>query len=204
MPSCTSVPNFYPRPPRGRRLTASVSLLEYQRISIHALREEGDAAQRSGLKSLLNISIHALREEGDELRDAPAANAGISIHALREEGDLRTSQPTAAARSFLSTPSARKATFQLRGQAEGFFDFYPRPPRGRRRQLSSVPVALLLFLSTPSARKATCSVSGPAKQAKNFYPRPPRGRRLRCPRKRPRQRNFYPRPPRGRRQIRPC
>ena len=37
-------------------------------ISIHALREEGDAAQRSGLKGLLNISIHALREEGDTLQ----------------------------------------------------------------------------------------------------------------------------------------
>ena len=36
----------------------------------------------------MRISIHALREEGDssgeELRDA----LGISIHALREEGDL--------------------------------------------------------------------------------------------------------------------
>ena len=40
-------------------------------------------------KYLSRISIHALREEGDQLfhlyRLAPAA---ISIHALREEGDI--------------------------------------------------------------------------------------------------------------------
>ena len=79
--------DFYPRPPRGGRPAraachkSSVRFLstpsarratrrtrrpaQPRRISIHALREEGDAAQRSGLKSLLNISIHALREEGD-------------------------------------------------------------------------------------------------------------------------------------------
>ena len=33
-------------------------------ISIHALREEGDVAERCELR-LRKISIHALREEGD-------------------------------------------------------------------------------------------------------------------------------------------
>ena len=33
------------------------------------------------------ISIHALREEGDAKRSRPFVGAGISIHALREEGD---------------------------------------------------------------------------------------------------------------------
>ena len=57
-------------------------------ISIHALREEGDAAQRSGLKGLLNISIHA----------------------LREEGDVQTQTTARLGNTFLSTPSARRAT----------------------------------------------------------------------------------------------
>ena len=35
-----------------------------QRISIHALREEGDPAFIDAL-AVLRISIHALREEGD-------------------------------------------------------------------------------------------------------------------------------------------
>ena len=80
-------------------------------ISIHALREEGDAvvdfagnkdtgflstpsARRAttspALTSLFDdISIHALREEGDHLSGWRIAAAWqISIHALREEGDF--------------------------------------------------------------------------------------------------------------------
>ena len=58
-------------------------------------------------------------------------------------------------RKFLSTPSARRATALSWSFKSSSWHFYPRPPRGGRRQLSSVPVALLLFLSTPSARRAT-------------------------------------------------
>ena len=55
---------FYPRPPRGGRPPALFSSSRHARISIHALREEGD---RSGSRSgrARPISIHALREEGD-------------------------------------------------------------------------------------------------------------------------------------------
>ena len=57
------------------------------RISIHALREEGD--QREVCEELgLSISIHALREEGDAALNGDHAAPLISIHALREEGDL--------------------------------------------------------------------------------------------------------------------
>ena len=81
-------------------------------ISIHALREEGDAlpgcasadqigflstpsARRAteraaGMGKACAISIHALREEGDPPAALAAPGAGISIHALREEGDFRT------------------------------------------------------------------------------------------------------------------
>ena len=59
-----------------------------------------------------NISIHALREEGDFLTSAASRTLDISIHALREEGDylvwFRHPQYT----TFLSTPSARRATWQ--------------------------------------------------------------------------------------------
>ena len=42
---CTASPAgyFYPRPPRGGRLRAAIKQLEADIISIHALREEGDA-----------------------------------------------------------------------------------------------------------------------------------------------------------------
>ena len=123
--------NFYPRPPRGGRpkdggiVVGTVTFLstpsarratglpvrEAQRrpISIHALREEGDAAFEAGY-GFMPISIHALREEGDSSttmrsfwlklflstpsarratgrREPPQTCTGISIHALREEGD---------------------------------------------------------------------------------------------------------------------
>ena len=56
----------------------------------------------------------------------------ISIHALREEGDLR----------FAVTAKRQK-------------DFYPRPPRGGRRQRGGKCGQKVTFLSTPSARRAT-------------------------------------------------
>ena len=58
-------PDFYPRPPRGGRLSFLRRYLHKGRkISIHALREEGDTNAETLRKDLL-ISIHALREEGD-------------------------------------------------------------------------------------------------------------------------------------------
>ena len=56
----------------------------------------------------------------------------ISIHALREEGDPARRQETEGQKIFLSTPSARRATFA--------------PPLSVRHPI---------FLSTPSARRAT-------------------------------------------------
>ena len=58
-----------------------------QEISIHALREEGDAGGPFPAGQL-QISIHALREEGDiTIHCESKQEQDISIHALREEGD---------------------------------------------------------------------------------------------------------------------
>ena len=59
------------------------------------------------------ISIHALREEGDPGRRVCCPLDYISIHALREEGDVQHHGDLPAAGEFLSTPSARRATFGL-------------------------------------------------------------------------------------------
>ena len=56
------------------------------------------------------ISIHALREEGDALAAALRKFEVISIHALREEGDSRICTAEKHGTKFLSTPSARRAT----------------------------------------------------------------------------------------------
>ena len=101
----------------------------------------------------------------------------ISIHALREEGDMLGSAEAANEAIFLSTPSARRATpdrhrvqrsnrisiHALREEGDGVAmitmtpvtHFYPRPPRGGRLLLSSMPMHPKQFLSTPSARRAT-------------------------------------------------
>ena len=77
-------------------------------ISIHALREEGDASVTLAAWTAL-ISIHALREEGDVSATSGEQTRSISIHALREEGDSSAASPRAS-------PAY----------------FYPRPPRGGR------------------------------------------------------------------------
>ena len=85
-------------------------------ISIHALREEGDDdfLPRS---PRARISIHALREEGDLLSERFRLDVvQISIHALREEGDYLTARLLSPCWKFLSTPSARRATFYKDGE----------------------------------------------------------------------------------------
>ena len=59
-----SLSNFYPRPPRGGRRTDPGGPGVSGHISIHALREEGDASAARASHPRA-ISIHALREEGD-------------------------------------------------------------------------------------------------------------------------------------------
>ena len=56
---------------------------------------------------------------------------------------------------FLSTPSARRATGFGAQTPSGGYDFYPRPPRGGRPLARLVRADGTLFLSTPSARRAT-------------------------------------------------
>ena len=151
-------------------------------ISIHALREEGDPFP-AGCSGGEKISIHALREEGDLLEGflvlvdvnfyprpprggrqgnflPPQSPVQISIHALREEGDRFSKYLWGCCVEFLSTPSARRATWITAEKRRGNTNFYPRPPRGGRLELlRSEAVPLPKFLSTPSARRATHPVS---------------------------------------------
>ena len=107
---------FYPRPPRGGRPSNKVRQIAPAKISIHALREEGDEPATSNVTGSVGISIHALREEGDSVLDLKVPFiAPISIHALREEGDLFC-EPLKSS----------------------FGHFYPRPPRGGRL-ITSLP-----------------------------------------------------------------
>ena len=55
--------------------------------------------------------------------------------------------------------------------------FYPRPPRGGRRERIIFAPAIDRFLSTPSARRATPKNKKSPDAPNDFYPRPPRGGR---------------------------
>ena len=146
--------NFYPRPPRGGRLVRVFVLCDTNIfLSTPSARRATDLNDERA--KLTKISIHALREEGD----APAyceqtsfcyfyprpPRGGrlavkcinhfvicISIHALREEGDGLQSLQVGRLRHF-----------------------YPRPPRGGRLCGENTTEAWEQFLSTPSARRAT-------------------------------------------------
>ena len=126
-------------------------------ISIHALREEGD---------FFSVVLHPAQSDFYPRpprggRPVCGEQGGIpediSIHALREEGDAWRGPLHGGNIRFLSTPSARRATFakltakkerlaisihalreegdtspRRRGPAASYF--YPRPPRGGRQQ----------------------------------------------------------------------
>ena len=102
--------HFYPRPPRGGRLSGTQAFVRWLNISIHALREEGDpdyvvtfrkpgeflstpSARRatrlrlSEYETFIFLSTPSARRAtcADQHR---FDHKGISIHALREEGDL--------------------------------------------------------------------------------------------------------------------
>ena len=146
--------NFYPRPPRGGRHSASLSVVDesFTFLSTPSARRATNVSIRGlffvkflstpsarratflGASFFLAyfISIHALREEGD-IPAFPLFTVGnISIHALREEGD----------------GSCARILRHIR-------HFYPRPPRGGRHESATVTFKAKEFLSTPSARRAT-------------------------------------------------
>ena len=168
--------DFYPRPPGGGRPLDKYIGFEMIRISIHALRVEGDDIIVA-FHPPNGISIHALRVEGDRkkrhsflfaldfyprppgggrrIRGAPLAPAGkISIHALRVEGDFRSLLIRSLSAIFLSTPSGWRAT-RSKASIMVYSNFYPRPPGGGR----PAPFGNILAA------------------ARDFYPRPPGGGR---------------------------
>ena len=97
--------------PSARRATAVCDLrVVHLAISIHALREEGDLVELAHQGARRLISIHALREEGD--RQAGRLRRGVhDFYPRPPRGGRRTvPSPTPATKTFLSTPSARRAT----------------------------------------------------------------------------------------------
>ena len=102
---------FYPRPPRGGRLLMRELAIRIKDISIHALREEGDIQRQYVYQEFRDFYPRPPRGGRRKRKDWSTRMELISIHALREEGDLFFFQNQLLIYLFLSTPSARRATF---------------------------------------------------------------------------------------------
>ena len=169
--------HFYPRPPRGGRPdTTDKSKQRMEFLSTPSARRatpdpagavvsdqflSTPSARRATLsfqpKKERALYFYPRPPRGGRrwVRYTPASSALIFIHALREEGDCTAQMIDPELVQFLSTPSARRATaaYLLR-LAESRY-FYPRPPRGGRRNATVLGAGGNQFLSTPSARRAT-------------------------------------------------
>ena len=102
--------NFYPRPPRGGRLYLILLAITPGKISIHALREEGDTPI---------VDVRAIKPEFLSTPSARRATCPVTLHPMYQT-DFYPRPPRGGRRSafigdgkqlvFLSTPSARRAT----------------------------------------------------------------------------------------------
>ena len=102
--------NFYPRPPRGGRLSEQTLSRSEPKISIHALREEGDLTGCTTKASIL------------QFLSTPSARRATSGSFPR----------WGCPRYFYPRPprGGRRAASRRRSRIR---NFYPRPPRGGRR-----------------------------------------------------------------------
>ncbi len=180
---CSALPVFLSTPSGWRAtIQLQVNAVFDPRISIHALRVEGD--QRDTPKQKTSGDFYPRPPGGGRPRHRTRqkAEAQISIHALRVEGDAPCSAAYRRWKIFLSTPSGWRATI-------------PRPRKGDIRRFLSTPSGwratanavengkyYVAFLSTPSGWRATSSQQRSVQTATNFYPRPPGGGRHRCSR----------------------
>ena len=193
--------DFYPRPPRGGRPSCRPGSDPAKRISIHALREEGD---RAGIPPSMRVSEFLStpstrratrrwlgRGSGtDYFYPRPPRGGRLIMSNHQDSGDL-----------FLSTPSARRATCKYPVDSRRYFDFYPRPPRGGRQPYQRFIAPHYLFLSTPSARRATlCALDQLADQRISIHALREEGDAM-VPMISMTLGNFYPRPPRGGRRL---
>ena len=167
---------FLSTPSARRATTCPPSSRRSARISIHALREEGDAIPGTGRRIFSNFyprpprggrrRRYVLRRFWQQFLSTPSARRAtsskffrcfdpdISIHALREEGDR-----------FRLSPSRAPA------------NFYPRPPRGGRLGRVKDDIKPNQISIHALREEGDVNLDAASPTGWNFYPRPPRGGR---------------------------
>ena len=123
---------FYPRPPRGGRQGSNTVTINVTAISIHALREEGDSSGSSGPTSSSDFYPRPPRG-GRLFRRTAMRSIWLFLSTPSARRATSTTSTVCETRIFLSTPSARRATGRQWSWCRSRPYFYPRPPRGGRR-----------------------------------------------------------------------
>ena len=164
--------DFYPRPPRGGRPSAFPPGRPGCRISIHALREEGDSRSAAVCAAIMRFLSTPSARRATRRGRSPGAFIYISIHALREEGDLSLIPLGVVHSYFYPRPPRGGRRHAGRRNHHLHRDFYPRPPRGGRLNYLCYNKSVKRFLSTPSARRATRSFRPPRRAVKGFLSTP--------------------------------
>ena len=133
MPKFMDLTDFYPRPPRGGRL---FSFLRWISGRIFLSTPSARRATYSGSAMILPfvISIHALREEGDA-RTRPFRYALLYFYPRPPRGGrpLRPSLPAFALYFYPRPPRGGRPVRPMCSWQPA--NFYPRPPRGGRLRL---------------------------------------------------------------------
>ena len=125
--------NFYPRPPRGGRRAEPPTGNAALYISIHALREEGDPA--TVVYAPLPKNFYPRPPRGGRRQRCKGLMQNRYFYPRPPRGGRRLARyPKDKTKTFLSTPSARRATVRCAPRCPAGWYFYPRPPRGGRRQ----------------------------------------------------------------------
>ncbi len=147
--------DFYPRPPRGGRPERDRKQSEIIKISIHALREEGDtqaivaarkierflstpSARRATIWPIMLVAVASFLSTPSARRATCEAfflrrQLCISIHALREEGAPRTPAAWCVPLTISIHALREEGDVNLQINLDTFLNFYPRPPRGGRQ-----------------------------------------------------------------------
>ena len=123
---------FNPRPPWGGRQIGG-SKMRYT-IEFQSTPSVGRATISRCCSAISErISIHALRGEGDVYSQIKKPARGISIHALRGEGDISSVvQILGIGIDFNPRPPWGGRPYSVQPDVNSLYDFNPRPPWGGR------------------------------------------------------------------------
>ena len=187
---------FYPRPPRGGRLSSS--------SQINAPRNFYPRPPRGGRRvlpsaALINCNFYPRPPRGGRRLGAPAQTKSPDDFYPRPPRGGR--QPilcySFAECQFLPTPSARRATGVTVVDYRGAVKFLPTPSARRATFLYRLSQRDLRISTHALREEGDLCQWGVRGSVHHFYPRPPRGGRRTSPNASKMGDYFYPRPPRG-------